>query len=46
MMEGFEAKMLIGIDILGRKSFTIDASNKRATIGSCNDIVITLEVAP
>ena len=37
--------MLVGIDILGRKSFTIDTRNKKATIESCNNIVILLEVA-
>ena len=38
--------MLIGMDIFGRKTVTINTSNKQATIGSCNDIVILLEVTP
>ena len=38
--------MLIGIDYPSRESFTINTKNKRATIGSCNNIVIPLEVAP
>ena len=46
VVNGLKTKMLIGIDILSRKSFTIDIENKRATIGSCNNIVIPLEVAP
>ena len=40
------AKMLIGINILSRESVTIDTRNKRSTIGSGNNIVIHLEVAP
>ena len=46
IVEGLKAKMLIGIDILCRKSFTINTGNKRATIGSCDNIVILLDVAP
>ena len=38
--------MLIGVDILGKESFNIDTGNKSATIRSCNNIVILLEVAP
>ena len=46
VVEGLKAKMLIGIDKLGRESFTINTENRRATIGSCDNIVIPLEVAP
>ena len=46
MIDGLKAKMLIGIDILGKKSFTINIGNKKATIKSCNNIVIPLEVEP
>ena len=42
VVDALKAKMLIGIDILGKKSFTIDTGNSRATIGSCNNIVIPL----
>ena len=38
--------MLIGIDILGRNSFTINTGNRSARIGSCDNIVILLKVAP
>ena len=41
-----KAKMLIGIDILGRESFTMDTKNRSATIRSCHNIVIPLKVAP
>ena len=34
--------MLIGMDILERESVTINTGNKRATIGSCNNIVLPL----
>ena len=46
MVNGLKAKMLIGIDILGRKNFTIDTGSKRTMIGSCDNIVLPLEVAP
>ena len=46
VVNGLKAKMHIGINILGRESFTIDTGNKKAIIGSCNNIIITLEVAP
>ena len=46
MIDGLKAKMPIGMDILKKKSFTNNTGNKQATIGSCNDIVIPLEVAP
>ena len=46
VVDGLKAKMLIGIDILGSKSFTINTGNKKATIRSCNNIIILLEVAP
>ena len=46
VVDGFKAKMLIGINILGRESFTINTKSRRATIKSCNNIVIPLEVAP
>ena len=46
VVDSLKAKMLIGINILGRKSFTINIGNKKATIGSCNNVVIPLEVAP
>ena len=44
MIDSLKAKMLIGMNIFGRKTVTIDTSNKQATIGSCNNIVIPLEV--
>ena len=46
VVNGFKAKMLIGIDIFGKKNFTIDTGNRRTTIESCNNIVIPLKVAP
>ena len=46
VINGLKAKMLIGINILGRKSFTINTGNRRATIESCDNIVILLEGAP
>ena len=46
VIDGLMTKMLIGIDILSKKNLTINTGNKRATIGSCNNIVILLEVAP
>ena len=46
VVDGLKAKMLISINILGRESFTINTRNRRATIGSCNNIVIPLKVAP
>ena len=45
VIDGLKAKMLISINILGKESFTINTRNKKATIGSCNNIVIPLEVA-
>ena len=44
-VNGLKAKMLIDMDILEKKSITIGTGNKQATISSCNDIVIPLEVA-
>ena len=46
VVNSLKAKMLIGIHILGNENLTINTRNKRATIGSCNNIVISLEVAP
>ena len=46
MADSLKAKMQISIDILGKESFTIDIGNKRAIIGSYDNIVILLEVAP
>ena len=43
VVNGFEAKMLINTDILGKESFTIDAGNR--TIKSYNNIFILLGVA-
>ena len=45
-VDRLKIKMLIGIDILGNNSVTIDTNNKQATIGSCNNITIPLEVEP
>ena len=45
VVDGLKAKILIGIDILSRESFTIDTGNKRAMIGSCHNVIIPLEVA-
>ena len=45
MINGLKTQMLISINFLGRESVTIDIGNKRATFGSCNNIVIPLEVA-
>ena len=41
-----KAKMLIGMDILGKKSVTINIGNKQATIGGSDDIVIPFKVIP
>ena len=38
--------MLIGINILSKKSFTINTKNKKATIESCDNIIIPLKVTP
>ena len=46
VVNSLKAKMLININILGNKSFTIDTRNKRTTIESCDNIVIPLEMAP
>ena len=44
-VDSLKAKMLIGIDILGKESFTINTKNKKAIIKSCNNLIIFLEVA-
>ena len=46
VVNSLKTKMLTGIDILGREHFTIDTRNQRAIIGSCNNVVISLEIAP
>ena len=46
VVDRLKAKMLIGMDILGKKSVTINTGNKQATIGSCDDIVILFKVIP
>ena len=45
VVDRLNAKMLIDMNILGRRSISIDTGNKQATIGSCNNIIIPLEVA-
>ena len=45
VVDRHKIKMLIGINTLGKESFTINIKNRRATIGSCKNIVIPLEVA-
>ena len=45
VIDSFKAKMLIGINILRKKSFTINIENKKATIRNCNNIVFPLKVA-
>ena len=46
MVDNFKAKMLISINTLGRESFTINIGNMKTKIGSCNNNIIPLEVAP
>ena len=46
VVNSLKAKMLISIDIFSSESFTIDTRNRKAMIGSCNNTVIPLEVAP
>ena len=46
LVDGLNAKMLIGMDIFQRVSITINIGNKQATIGSCNNIVLPLGLTP